>query len=95
MKDVIYQIQDPSDGQWLTVNERAFNAMKKEGWGAVKFINVDELKPLVDLVQNAQTALTEHLSPTGPSKGDTIDALNTLLLGPASHQALRPVWGVQ
>lgn len=43
---------------------------------------------LVALVRQIQTTLTEHMSPVGPSKAETIEKLNDLALGPRMTAAL-------
>ncbi|MCG2586534.1 hypothetical protein [Massilia sp. TS11] len=49
------------------------------------------VEELATLVKAAQTALTEHMAPLGPSKADTIAKLTDTLLGARAAAALAAV----
>jgi len=50
-----------------------------------------DIKALASMVKDAQGLLTDHMAAVGPSKADTIEALNKLLLGAKASAALAAV----
>lgn len=95
MEVVSIQVCKEGISDWITVNQRAAVLLVEQGWEVRRLVVLADvglgLHGLTKLVRDAQTALTEHLSPTGPSKADTIDALNALLLGAPAMEAFKAI----
>lgn len=95
MRTALVQVRRPGSDQWFTVPQLGAAVLQREGWLVQALVSLDEVaaahEGMVGLVRGAQAILTNHLSYAGPSKAETIESLNALLLGAPATEALRAV----
>jgi len=76
MKTIQYQHID-AGGSVTNIPPGMVGAFKQRGATVRELVDRAEIE---DLIKRAQAVLTDHMQPCGPSKSDTIKALNDLLL---------------